>query len=135
MAKSKVIKLSAYLLKEDYALGDPLFTDEKMSEHDIDLPNSGAGKMYISQATPHAPGWAWFLLPLGDEVVGKLRVATASAVVVIKAGGRFFAVCFGHGYASINSRHVETRFGLRTCLNAVDPETIRTLDKRTFDSI
>lgn len=106
-----------------------------MSVHDIDFQDSGAGKLYVSQSVPHAPGWAWFLTPLGDEIVANLRVASASAILVVSASGRYFAVCFGHGYANLNSRFVEARFGLRTCLNTVDSQTIRSLDKRTFDSI
>ena len=135
MSKKTKVKVNAYLLKEEYELGDSLITESKMSESEIEIPNSGPGILYTAQANSRPPGWAWFLEPLDKEAIAKLRVASASVVLVLKAGDRYFAVCFGHGYAYIDKRFVEARFGLRTCLNAVDPTTIRVLDKRTFDSL
>lgn len=135
MSKKKSVKLNVYLLKEGYTLGDPILSEGKMSETEIDMPNSEPGLLYITQAKSHPPNWAWFLEPIDEVAIGKLRVASVSVVLVLLAARRYFAVCFGHGYAHIDKRFVEARFGLRTCLNAVDPETIRILDKRTFDSL
>ena len=135
MGKEKSVKINAYLLKDDYEFGDPLISDGKMSETEVDIPNSGPGLLYVTQSRPHSPDWAWFLTPIDEDAIKKLRVASVSVVLVLRADKRYFAVCFGHGYAHIDKRFVEARFGLRTCLNAVDPETIRFLDKRTFDSL
>ncbi len=135
MSETKTVKLNAYLLKASYVLGDPIITQGKMSELEIDIPNSGPGRLYVTQTNPHAPGWAWFLLPIGEEAISNLTVASVGVVLIVPAEGRYFAACFGHGYAYLDKRYIEARFGLRTCLNIVDPETIRLLDKRTFDSL
>ena len=135
MAKNKPVKLNVYLLKKGYSLADTIVEDGKMSESSVEIPNGGPGLLYINRSSPRPPTWADFLEPLDEDAISKLKVATVSAIVVLKAGDRFFAACFGHGYAYVEKRFVESRFGLRTCLNAVDPQTIRTLDKRTFDSL
>ena len=135
MAKKKTVKINAYLLKDDYELGDPIISDGKMSETNVEIENSGPGLLYITQSPSHAPNWAWFLSPIDADAIEKLRVASVSVVLIVMAENRYFAVCFGHGYAHIDKKYAEARFGLRTCLNVVDPETIRFLDKRTFDSL
>ena len=135
MGKRKTIKLNAYLLKGSYALGDPIITNENMSEEEVDVPNAGRGLLYVTQTMPHLPGWAWFIQPISEEVINNLKVASVGVVLIVPVDGRYFAACFGHGYAYLDKRYVEARFGLRTCLNILDPETIRFLDKRTFDSL
>ena len=135
MSDPKSVKLNVYLLKDGYTLGDPIIADGKMTETEVDVANAGPGLLYVTQAKPHPPDWAWFLTPVDEEAIGALRVASVSVVLIVPADNRYFAACFGHGYAHVDKRFVEARFGLRTCLNAIDPETIRTLDKRTFDSL
>lgn len=135
MEKKKTIKLNAYLLKESYSLGDPFVAQGKMSEVEVDIPNAGLGFLYVTQNTPHPPGWAWFLQPISDDAISALTVASVGVVLVVPVDNRFFAACFGHGYAYLDKRYIESRFGLRTCLNILDPDTIRLLDKRTFDSL
>ena len=135
MGKRKTIKLNAYLLKASYVLGDPIITKGKMSEVEVDIPNASHGLLYVTQTMPHPPGWAWFIQPISEEVINNLKVASVGVVLIVPVDGRYFAACFGHGYAYLDKRYVEARFGLRTCLNILDPETIRFLDKRTFDSL
>ncbi|HNP65249.1 MAG TPA: TIGR04141 family sporadically distributed protein [Woeseiaceae bacterium] len=135
MAKQKTVKINAYLLKEDYELGDPIVSDGKMSETEVEIANSGPGLLYIAQNPSRAPDWAWFLSPVDEDAIKNLRVASVSVILILRAENRYFAACFGHGYAHVDKKFVEARFGLRTCLNVVDPETIRFLDKRTFDSL
>lgn len=135
MSKQKSVKLNVYLLKKAYALGNPIIADGKMTESEVEIPNGGEALLYTTQSGSKPPGWANFLAPLESDAIKKLRVGSASVVLIIPAAGRHFAACFGHGYAYIDKQFIEARFGLRTCLNVIDHESIRTLDKRTFDSI
>ena len=135
MTKQNSIKLNAYLLKDNYEFGDPVVAQGKLTESPVDVPNSGSGILYVKYPTPHTPGWAWFLHPIDNGQLTNLIVSSVSAILILRVDERFFAVCFGQGTAYLDKRFVESRFGLRACLNIVDPETIRFLDKRTFDSL
>jgi uncharacterized protein (TIGR04141 family) len=133
--KPKIVRLTVYLLKASYTLKDPVVSEGAMSEIDVAMPNSNEGLLYYNKSGLKPPGWAWFLAPLNEDIISKLGVASVAVILILPAAGRHFAACFGHGYAYVDKRLVESRFGLKTCLNLVDPSTIRALDKRTFDSL
>lgn len=93
------------------------------------------GVLY-TEATPlRPPSWVEFLTPGIASGVLNLETASASAVLVVPMVNRTFAVTFGYGRHLINPMSVEPTFGLKATLNAISPDRIRSIDKKTFEGI
>jgi len=78
------------------------------------------------------PDWATFF---GVDIKKFGFNSSVSALLLVPSGGRVWALTFGHGGRSmLREGIIEDRFGLRTALNAIDPDKVRAIDKETFDS-
>lgn len=123
----KTHRLQIYLIKkgisEDIILGE-----------EYPKKNVGIGTLFYKQSSSHQPQWLELFQRDGYGLEG-VYAASASALLLVKAENRFFAIAFGHG-----GRHMllpgvyEERFGLLVTLNAVDPKSIRSVDTKTLES-
>lgn len=123
----KTHRLQIYLIKkgvsEDVILGD-----------EYAKKNVGIGTLFYKQSNSHQPQWLELFQRDGYDLEG-VYSASASALLLVKAENRHFAIAFGHG-----GRHMllpgvyEERFGLLVTLNAVDPKSIRSVDTKTLES-
>jgi uncharacterized protein (TIGR04141 family) len=81
------------------------------------------------------PDWTNFFGGIEGFDLGKFgKSSSVSALLVLPSGNRFWALTFGRGRSLLREGIIEDRFGLRTALNAIDPDKIRAIDKETFDS-
>jgi uncharacterized protein (TIGR04141 family) len=64
----------------------------------------------------------------------EFQASSVAAVLLVRAGGRFFALTFGHGRHLLDPASYEEGFGLRVTLNSVTPERIRTIDRKALDA-
>ena len=95
---------------------------------------STIGELFVRTPRAHAPSWASFFE--GHVEPAELgRVASTAAALLVKAGGRLFALVFGTGRFLLQPDCWEERFGLKVVLNSVAPDKIRSMDKRTFDAL
>src|SRR5690606_38340664 len=60
---------------------------------------------------------------------------TSAAVLLIPHQGRTFALTFGYGSFMLREGTWEENFGLRTTLNCIQRDRIRTIDRKTFEAI
>lgn len=83
------------------------------------------------------PDWTNFFGGLeGFDITKKFGLnSSVSALLLVPAAGRLWALTFGRGRSLLREGIVEDRFGLRTALNAIDPDKVRAIDKETFDSL
>ncbi|MBI3628357.1 MAG: TIGR04141 family sporadically distributed protein [Candidatus Rokubacteria bacterium] len=80
----------------------------------------------------HSPRWTEFF---GSHInANDLRSSGVAAIFIVRAGGRFFALTFGHGRYLLEPDSYEEGFGLRVTLNSVSPERIRTIDRKAIDA-
>ena len=91
--------------------------------------------LYTTNSEPHMPDWAWLFRDAIDLSSLQLQTASASAVLVVPMANRTFAVTFGHGRHLVDQLLVEPTFGLRAVLNSISEESIRWIDKKTFEGI
>jgi uncharacterized protein (TIGR04141 family) len=92
------------------------------------------GDLYVQQPRSRIPGWA-DLFDGYMDVADLGRVSSAAAVFIVKVQGRMFAIVFGHGRFLLQAGMWEERFGLRVVLNSIDENSLRSIDKWTFDAI
>lgn len=91
--------------------------------------------LYVAPAERRTPRWAQIF---GNRVdVDELGIYTsnAAAVLLVPTSQRFFALTFGFGRHMLRSEAIEERFGLKATLNAIDPDSIRCLDRKSFESL
>lgn len=82
------------------------------------------------------PDWAKFFDGVAGFNINKVGpTSSVSALLLVPSGGKLWALTFGHGRSLLREGIVEDRFGLRTALNAIDPDKVRAIDKETFDSL
>ncbi len=91
------------------------------------------GELYIAPVASNEPRWSRYVKP---HVAGfpSLKNKNVSAVMLVDAGGRTFAVTFGYGLALLAKDVTEDRFGLTVTLNAVGASSIRTTSKKSLDA-
>jgi len=130
----KTNKLNIYLIKPEYRRFEDIIAEGTKSQ-----PIDDIGTFYMEDSHAHPPSWLEDFF--GGTLKGKLNLITSNAKSVLlvetKNGGKkhIFAVSFGFGRSLLNEGVIEDRFGLRVVLNAVDPKSLRSIDKTTLGSI
>lgn len=91
--------------------------------------------LFVQAATAHPPRWIRFF---GGEVNPQehhLMASSPAGVLIVPHKKRLFALTFGHGRHILATSSWEERFGLKVTLNAVEPNSIRSLTKQSFDAL
>jgi uncharacterized protein (TIGR04141 family) len=125
--------LTIYLLREEFKTAASVIAG-LATEHVIELDGLKLGTLYVQAVPEHPPSWAPLFEGLTDTSVFE-RVRTASALYITEAGGRLFALAFGHGRHLMQPGAYEDRFGLLVVINALKSDELRSIDKRTFDTV
>ncbi len=92
------------------------------------------GDLHFRQNPPRPPRWLEFLEEGLDEIP-KVYNASNGGLLTIKRGKRTFALSFGHGRHLLQAGAWEENFGLKVTLNSVNPERLKSVDRKTFDAI
>lgn len=136
MPKPKSRSLTIFLLKPGYTTPTlALKSVSSLSKHSIQSNNTTVGELYVRVQPARPPKWASFFASSASPTLpGMLNAGTAAALLV-KAGGRTFAVTFGYGRHLLAPGAWEERFGLLTTLNSLPPDQLRSIDVQSFDTI
>lgn len=119
----KTRSFSIYLLKDDFNAQNSLKEGTNL-ESGIEATNLPADSiLHILDNSPQPPWWA------GYFGIGKpLNQVSKGALIFLPAGGRWFALSFGHVSHNLKDDSYEYDFGLRVTLNCVDPAKLRSTD-------
>jgi uncharacterized protein (TIGR04141 family) len=91
--------------------------------------------LYTQSSEPRLPNWTSLFAGTINVTALNLQTASASAVLVVPMKNRTFALSFGYGRYLIDPLAVEPTFGLRATLNSVSTDSIRSIDRKTFEGI
>lgn len=124
-----VNKLTAYLIREgmeDNCLSERAELDEKTSRDKTEVykVNSSIKKPKFMEQFFH-----------DDD--NKVYSSSAQVLLVLKdvsEHSRTIAFAFGNGRCLLNQEAIERRFGLKTALNLIDPESVKKFSKTKLDS-
>jgi uncharacterized protein (TIGR04141 family) len=101
--------------------------------HEVIVNGRRMGDLFVKVGHPHPPPWVSFFSGAVDNLAAVQGMST-SAVLLVRTGGRSFAIAFGFGRSLLHPGVTDDRFGLKVTLNAVDPAQIRSVDRETLDS-
>ena len=127
MAKILTNKLSIYLIKEEYASPRDIFRDHnQVKKEAID----NIGTLYYKDSYNFKPSWMKKFF--GELIEANIFNSTSRALLLIQAKNRYFAITFGYGHMLLSPGTWEERFGLKTALNIIDHENLRSIDKKNM---
>jgi uncharacterized protein (TIGR04141 family) len=125
--------VSIYLLKPTIGSAPEALKEEvgDLREHIVEAGET-RGTLFVQEGEEGPPDWARFLAGVTEpELVDRTR--SLSAVLLLRAADRWFAVTFGHARHLLDPDSYERDFGLLCALNGVDTERLRGAEARTFD--
>lgn len=134
--EKKAYKLSIYLLKEDVTdfkkamkEGVSVVPYEIKKEFKID------GKIYVGITKSNTSDWRDLLQDGTAQKLPPLESSSNRAILFFRLEDRIFALPFGYGKHLLKEDVIERDFGLRTALNVVDADKLRSMDKANLDSL
>ena len=133
--KPKVRPLSIYLLKSSIKSARTAVEDPSALRESSVPMGRAKGRLFVKQSRIVPPAWASFFAGVVDLRSVSLKSASASALLVLRVAGRFFAVTFGYGRHLLKPGSWDASFGLRVALNSIEPNSIRSIDRKIFDAI
>lgn len=121
MSKSR--NFSIYLLKNNFSSKNALKYDHSLGEpvKAAVLPDNAS--LYLMDKDPTPPWWKSYW-----GIDQELEQTLKGAIVFLPVKNRCFVICFGHTYHKLKPESYEYDFGLKTTLNAIDPEKIKSTD-------
>lgn len=114
---------SVYLLKAEYNAETALIDDHSLGSPNRDGEVLPGSTLFVFDGRPREPWWKLYL-----GIQQELKQATKAALLFVPAGGRNFAICFGHVAHNLRDESYEYDFGLRLTLNCVDPLKLKNTD-------
>ncbi len=133
--KKKTHGLTILMLKDEIKDAQSAIKDlGGVTSVDVTL-GAVTGKLYFKQNPSHAPSWVKLFEPTIGTALNKLFNSGTSAVFLLKAGKRFFALTFGYGKFLLLADSYEENFGLRVVLNSVNPDKLRSVDVQSLDAV
>jgi uncharacterized protein (TIGR04141 family) len=129
---NKKTDLNIYLFKEGVKEADAI-SSPHVTHQNLQFGGKPVGTLYVKSNKSSKPKWTRFF----DDVLPTTNVfgrnSSTGAVLVIGASSRTFALAFGQGRHLLQTENSESNFGLRVTLNCVDENSLRSLDKASFE--
>lgn len=130
--------LSIFLVHEDYkniSYQKLLKSDVDYKTFDYDLKSSLEiqGVLYVKEPKVNPPQWSKFAESLTNKPIDGLENCSSSAVLIIKASKATMAITFGYGRHLLDMGYFVADFGIKTALNTLNHDTLRSVDVITLD--
>lgn len=125
---------SVYLAKE--GIDDPVQPvkqPESLKRFDLELTHDCHAVLFVRHATKNPPRWSPFFQGFVDLAEFGQNSSTG-AVLSLPVGERIVLVTFGQGWHCVDSMYIESNFGLKVALNALDPKSIRSIDRSSLEA-
>lgn len=127
--------ITFYLLKPEIReFNQAIASLDELSQYNFSSGVPYEAKLYVKPPFQNPPWWVAFLTQ-GVPQLGDLFNANSAACLLLRAAGRIFAITFGYGRNLLALDAFEREFGLRVALNIIDPDTLRSVDARTFEEL
>lgn len=125
--------LTIYLLRDEFKTAASAI-DGAPSEHSIEADGISLGTLYVRDMPERLPAWVDLFAALTDSSLFD-HIRSTAALYITEAKGRLFALAFGHGRHILKPGAIEERFGLLVVINTLKSDDLRSIDKRTFDTV
>lgn len=131
--KPRLEKLTISLLKQGVKREEILREPSLYASHTVIAVDPSQPSLFVLAKNPHPPRWTRYLEGQISPALSGLVTASSSAVLLVEARSRLFAVTFGQGRYMLDDETLERDFGLRVVLNTVAPDQLKSVDAKTID--
>ncbi len=128
--------LNTLLSKTDYwesDFRDFLSADARVTELEVLEQHDFEGVLYIKNSQEKRPRWAQLVDAIVGREVDQLSNKSSSAVLLVRVEGKVLAFTFGYGRFLLNTGCFEQDFGLKTALNTLNHQSLRSVDLHTLE--
>jgi uncharacterized protein (TIGR04141 family) len=129
----KLQKVTISLLKDELSHEDALRDRTALSAHPVPAIAANRDVLFVASHPPHPPAWKAYVSPHVAGSIDDIYAASASAVLLLEASQRLFAVTFGGGRHLLEQDALVQDFGLKVVLNTVAPDQLKSVDAKTID--
>ncbi len=135
MRKEKPLqRLHVQLLKSGVQRIDEVLEDGvDVNRYEIRGDFNFDGRLYVAPPNQTPPSWLTFVQTGIRGQLQELTNRTNAAVLVLRRKTRIFAFTFGHGRHLLRASALVPDFGLKTALNALQHDSLRSLDSFTIE--
>src|ERR1019366_6571438 len=132
-----LITLSIYRLRAPRGrLDEVLVEDPDLQQTTLTTIRGFRQAILVTKPTrARAPRWQAFLVKYLPSDCRLPLSQSSNALLVLWRQGRVYAVAFGTGRFLLKPSCIDDTFGLKTCLNSIAPDKIRTIDRQTFEAV
>jgi uncharacterized protein (TIGR04141 family) len=131
--KPSKANLNIYLAKPEVKNPiDIVKNADKLKSFDLEVSGISPCTLFVKNTYSNPPRWArFFNADVATNEFG--QNSSTGALLYAKVGKAIFILTFGQGYHLVESMFIEMNFGLRVSLNLLDVESIRSIDKSSFE--
>ncbi len=126
------LRLGAFLVNAEVKNFAQLLAVEmaEVQEFAIDKKYGFDGIIYVKRKPTEVkrPVWAGYLDVIHGNKIEGLETASSSAILLIKTNNKVVVFSFGYGRYLLNDEYLVPDFGIKTALNTLDHNTLRTVD-------
>ena len=136
MSKTPIQRLSVWRFKAGTLANDAWDSSIKgLIGTAFDAGDDLVGTLVTRRSAQKIPNWVSFLQSgIGPAVPG-LQTQSASALILIEAGGRLYGITYGSSRHWLTRTAIERRFGMMATLNSVEENSIRSVDREEFEAV
>lgn len=134
--KKPYLYLNAFLAKDGYAslqAADYLKELSQVNHYELDSRHELEGKLFVKIPTEKRPNWSGFTEDITGVSLDELANRSSSAVLIIKISTATIAFTFGYGRFLIDTKYFVHDFGIKTALNTLDHDSLRSVDLFTLE--
>ena len=127
------VDLNIYLAKDDVRDAvEVLKNSGALKTFEIPVLGIKPCTLYVKHAHSNAPQWARFFASVVDQKEFG-RNSSTGAVLFSKIGKTVLVITFGQGHHLVDFAKLEMNFGLKAALNLLNVESLRSIDKSSFE--
>lgn len=136
MADAPKRRLRVLRLRRGVTINEALRHD-RLREVAADSSLGTGARVFIvdPDAPQRQPVWVPFLQDAADEQLPEITSSLNGAIVALVRGERTWVLTFGTGHLFVNDDFADPRLGLRTVLNLVDVEQLRSVGSRVYEDV
>lgn len=134
--REKTYTLTVFLMKDYVKYFENCIKKEAQVEFielkkDLDLD----GKVVVSDCSVNKPKWTEIIEYFSDKDIEIDCNVSNKALLLLRINGRIFALTFGYGRSFLIDENIEKDFGLKTALNLIDTNKIKSINSATIEDL
>jgi uncharacterized protein (TIGR04141 family) len=134
--KKPYLFLNSFLVKDEYKdlnVEDLLKESAQVTPYELDAQHELDGHLFVKIPSAKKPTWSNFTENITGTTLDELSNRSSSAVLIIKTPDNIMAFTFGYGRHLIDTKYFVHDFGIKTALNTLKHDSLRSVDLFTLD--